>query len=466
MRSFIFIILFLTVCFGLFSQNQISGFFPAHADQELSLHAFKGFKSYKIDRVKIDSDGNFTLTYSEVDYGMGYLSFEGARPFFVILAEETLRLKGDKLSVVETVETEQGLENQLFATYASEHPRRIQVVRALDFLDKIYEADPLFSDELASREFITAEILKLQQQDQRFLDEIPTDLYVSWYLPVRKLVSSVSFIAQYSAGDIPATIAAFRTLDHTDSRLYRSGLLKDVMDSHYWLIENSGKTLDSVFIEMNRSIDHLIEQLLSDEDKFNEITAYLFELLERRSLFNSAEYLALKILNETTCTLDGNLANQLESYRAMKVGNVAADIKFKGDILKNGLPTSEKGPHRMSQLESDFLVVAFGSAWCPACREEIPQLVPLYSKWKESGVEVIYVSLDRERQAFSEFVKNFPFISFSDYQVWEMEAVKDYFVFGTPTYFLLNSKTREIILRPRSVRQIDSWVDWFLLREE
>jgi hypothetical protein len=36
--------------------------------------------------------------------------------------------------------------------------------------------------------------------------------------------------------------------------------------------------------------------------------------------------------------------------------------------------------------------------------------------------------------------------------------VKDYYVVGTPTLFLLDAN-RKILLRPRSAKQVDAWVD-------
>ena len=41
--------------------------------------------------------------------------------------------------------------------------------------------------------------------------------------------------------------------------------------------------------------------------------------------------------------------------------------------------------------------------------------------------------------------------------------MEDYYVFGTPTMYLLNDK-REILLRPSSVNQIIGWVYWYLLQ--
>ena len=61
----------------------------------------------------------------------------------------------------------------------------------------------------------------------------------------------------------------------------------------------------------------------------------------------------------------------------------------------------------------------------------------------------------------SNFSKSFPFPCYSDLKKWEGKIVQDYYVFSTPTMFLLDNK-REIILRPTSVKQMDAWVDWYL----
>jgi hypothetical protein len=86
-----------------------------------------------------------------------------------------------------------------------------------------------------------------------------------------------------------------------------------------------------------------------------------------------------------------------------------------------------------------------------------------YSKWKSQNVEVVFISLDEDKEQFKSFVKDFPFISVCDYQKWKSPIVNDYYVFGTPTLYLLNDK-REILLRPNSVKQMDAWVDWYLVQ--
>lgn len=462
MKRIITIIILIFICEFAVSQNRVTGIFPPLANHQIKLTGFDGFKTYNIDSTQISESGEFVLNYAADDYGMGYLSTKDSKPFFVVLSGELIKIKGEAFALPETIEILEGTENQLFEQYASEHPRREQALSAWDYLERIYQQDSLFAIHENPVNAIKQEKHRIKEEDMAFLAGLDPDSYVSWYLPVRKLVSSVSVIAQYRTKDIPAAIASFRSIDYTGSRLYKSGLLRETIENHFWLIENSGRSLDSVFTEMNISIDHMIENLVSDEKKLNEITDFLFTLLEQRSLFKSSEYLALKVLNELSCTIDNDLAAQLESYRAMKTGNTAPDFDFGEDYFAPGYNPANT-PQKLSDLKSTYTVVVFGASWCPQCPEELLQISRLYEKWNRYNVEVVYVSLDADKEIFKNFAGVFPFISICDYQKWESQIVQAWHVFATPTLYLLDD-TREILLRPNSVRQMDAWVDWFLVQ--
>lgn len=462
MKKIITITILLLISVFVYSQRTITGTFPNLANQQIKLVGFKGFQAYAIDSVKANEKGEFTLSYSEKDYGMGYLSAHDNKPVFIVLSGEAIKLKGETFAIAESIEIIEGHENQLFAQYATEHPRREQALSAWGYLEKIYTKDSLFAVQEIPKQAIANEKQRIKAEDSLFLAALKSDSYISYYLPLRKLVSSVSTIAQYRTGEIPATIALFRKIDYTDARLQKSGLLADVIESHFWLIENSGRSLDSVYIEMNKSIDILVENLISDEQKLNDITEYLFKLLEKRSLFNASEYLAIKLLNEKTCTINNDFAAKLESYRAMKKGNIAPDFDFKKEVIAPSYDAS-KQPKKLSDLKSKYTVVVFGASWCPQCPQELSKISGLYKKWQEQSVEVVFVSLDEDEKIFKSFASVFPFISICDYQKWESPVAKDYHVFATPTLYLLNNK-RKILLRPNSVSQLDSWVDWYLIQ--
>jgi hypothetical protein len=59
---------------------------PKHQPAGKTCSGFEGFDTYTIDSVRTDDQGRFELSFSEKDYGMGYLAAEDDRPFIVILA--------------------------------------------------------------------------------------------------------------------------------------------------------------------------------------------------------------------------------------------------------------------------------------------------------------------------------------------------------------------------------------------
>ena len=387
---------------------------------------------------------------------MGFITAADNKPYFVILEKDTIEFNGEQLSIPLTITIVKGTENKAFVKYAIERAKREQALSAWDYLQKIYNSEPLFSSQKAMNQSIVSETQRIQKQDADFLSNLPKSSYVGWYLPARKLISSVSTIAQYHTEEISATTAAFRKLDYADSRMYKSGLLKDAIEIQYWLIENSGLPLDAVFNEMNISTDCLLKNIATNEKLFNEITKYLFDYFEKHSLFQPSEYLSVKALSQNSCLLTESLTNQLELYRKMMVGNTVPDILFTGDVFNKGVLI--KNPNHLSEINSKYKAVVFGASWCGACAEEMIQLLPLYEKWKAKGIEVVFISMDTDKKAFQDYVSAFPFISFCDYKKWDTQAAKDYNVFGSPTLYLLD-KSNTIILRPKGVKAIDAWID-------
>jgi thiol-disulfide isomerase/thioredoxin/uncharacterized pyridoxamine 5'-phosphate oxidase family protein len=450
--------LLLSVFFSCdFNAQTLTATFPSMAGELVRFGTFQGIQSKTLDSVRVGSNGVITFNFNTDKPSIGYLITAENKPYFLILDKnERIRLQGGHLSYSESVQILEGQQNIAFATYSVQHPRREQALSAWGYLEKIYILDSMFAIQAVPSKAIQSEKVRIKKEDQAYLDALNPSWYVRWYLPMRRLVSDVSTIAQYRTEEIPATVSAFRSLDYTDERLYRSGLLKDAVESHFWLLENSGRPLDSVFIEMKVSMDSMFLHLVKNQDRLNEVTDYLFDLLERHSLFQASEYLALKALNETSCTLNSDLAKQLETYRAMKKGNVAPDMEFRVN-LKTSIPKLKK----LSELNSPYTLIVFGASWCETCKEEVPKIANFYSKWKAKGVEVVFISLDETKEAFEQFVQLFPFTSYCDYGKWNSPIATSYYVFGTPTMFLLDAK-REILLRPNSISQMDAWVDYFL----
>lgn len=442
---------------GAFSQ-QLSGDLQHHTNQEIRLLGYNGFETTELAKGVIDESGNFILLYK--DYiGMGYVETSDNSQLFLVINEPQMNITGTHLKEPDSISFTNTNENLIFNQYAVEHNQRERALAGWKYLLPQYKEVKLLKQQKEFVNVIQKEIDRLEKQDLDFLNNIKPSYYVSWFLPLRKLLDDIPSSAQQNTQRIPKHIADLRSIDFNDSRLYHSGILDDLLESHYWLLENGGMTMDSIYMEMNASTDYLIENLEGNDKLLNEVSDFLFSFLEKRSLFRASEHLALMLLTQSSCTIDDDLAKQMETYRAMKIGNTAPDIVFEGKKMMMGGEINKD--LNLSDFNSDYTLVVFGASWCSQCAQEIPKINEKYVQWKLKGVETVFVSLDHDDIEFTNFVKDFPFLSSCDFKGWENKAAQDYYVFAVPTLFLLD-KEREIILRPRSIEQVDAWIKYNL----
>lgn len=60
----------------------------------------------------------------------------------------------------------------------------------------------------------------------------------------------------------------------------------------------------------------------------------------------------------------------------------------------------------LSQLRGKIVVLNFWATWCPPCVEEMPSLVQLQRKFKNTDVTVLAVSVDEDADAYHKFLKD------------------------------------------------------------
>jgi thiol-disulfide isomerase/thioredoxin len=94
-----------------------------------------------------------------------------------------------------------------------------------------------------------------------------------------------------------------------------------------------------------------------------------------------------------------------------------------------------------AQWQGKVVILNFWATWCPPCREEIPILIELAKKYKDSllivGVSVDDGSPDEVREFAKAFHMNYPVV------MWSHELVSEYGgVPALPTTFLINKDAR------------------------
>ena len=59
------------------------------------------------------------------------------------------------------------------------------------------------------------------------------------------------------------------------------------------------------------------------------------------------------------------------------------------------LPTLEGKSLKLSDFEAKVIILNFWATHCPPCRQEIPDFIKLYNKYRDKELVILGVSLDR-----------------------------------------------------------------------
>lgn len=103
-------------------------------------------------------------------------------------------------------------------------------------------------------------------------------------------------------------------------------------------------------------------------------------------------------------------------------------------------PTPEGKPLSLSSLRGKVVLIDFWASWCKPCRMENPNVKRVYDQYKGKGFEIIGVSLDRDKGAWTGAIEQdgLPWKHVSDLGFWNNAAAQQYGVSSIPYTVLVD----------------------------
>ena len=143
-------------------------------------------------------------------------------------------------------------------------------------------------------------------------------------------------------------------------------------------------------------------------------------------------------------------------------------------VRKEGLGIGKKAPNfsqadalgksiSLESFKGKYVLVDFWASWCGPCRQENPNLVRTYQKFKTKNFEILGVSLDNNKEKWLQAIKddqlNWPHVS--DLKYWKNEVAVQYGVQSIPANFLLD-KEGKIIAKGLRGQALDNALEQLL----
>ncbi|MCG6915812.1 TlpA family protein disulfide reductase [bacterium BMS3Abin03] len=405
-----------------------------------------------IDTLSLSNKGEFKFNFNEVKSHRGFyrLSLINNKWIDFIYDIEDVNLETDAKNILDSLKVIVSESNRIYYSFVK--------------LNKDYKT---------KTELLQLVLARYPKEDSYYqstkekLIQIQEDYL--YFVNVTSQVNPNSFIARYVASaqlpvveiDIPfneqLTYLKTHALDNVnfdDDDLIYSDAFTDKTIEYLTYYRNPQLPLPLLEKEFMTAVDSILSKAKVNLIVYEHIVEYLIDGFKKYGFDNVINYIVENYVIKDDLCIDETpgtaIEKRIQQGRNFKIGNKVPDVI---------LPDSTGSLVELSKINSDKILIVFYASWCPHCKNVLPKINEVFKDQKEKKFEVIAISLDTIRTDWLNFIRSndMDWINVSDLKGWDGKVPLDYFIFGTPTMFLIN-KSDEVIGRPKSVEELEKMV--------
>lgn len=443
--KFLLLTLLIIISGSIFAQRidiQITGM-----SGKVFLSELSGEKIVAIDSVN-SSDGvyKFSLDNTKQHSGFYRLSFKNNKWIDFIYDNEDVVIETDADNVLDSLKVIKSESNKIYYEFVKLNKDYKTKTELLQLIFARYPKDDDFYQ-------ITKEkLIQVQENYQYFVN-------------ITSQVNPKSFIARYvRSAQLPVldveipfdkqlmflkTHALDKVNFYDDGLIYSDAFSNKTIE-YLTYYRNPQLPMGLLEKEFEAAIDSILNKAKVNDIVYKHIVEYLLDGFKKFGFDNVINYIVENYVIKDEICLDEKLETALErriqQSKNFKVGTTVPNI-----IIPDSIGTQID----LSKISSEKTLIIFYASWCPHCQSLLPQIYELYKNQKEKKFEVLAVSIDTSKTDWLDFVKtnNLNWLNVSDLKGWSGQAVLNYYIYATPTMFLVDDELK-LITVPKTIEEI------------
>lgn len=407
------------------------------------LYALEGEKKIELDTMQI-TNNTFKFILQSKIFRFYNLLLDNQESITFVYNGNDIELKADAEDIPESLEVVTSESNKIYYDFIKLNKQYKTKTELLLLILARYPNDDSYYQTTVDK------VEQLQNEYTNFVDSVVsidslsfTSSYVkSSQLPIVDYTLPVEEQLAYLKSH------ALDKVDFNDAELIYSDCFTNKSIEYLTYYQNPQLPKQLLEQEFQKAVDTLLTKASVNILVYQHIADYLIDGFKQFGFDNIVDYIVGNYVVKDDLCLDeqteNSIENRINQSKLLKVGTDAPNII---------LPDTAGNEINVSKIEKEKVLLLFYASWCPHCKEMLPEIYELYKQ--RNDLEVVAISLDETKEEWTSFItnNNLDWINISDLKGWGSQAAKDYYIYATPTMFLLDDNMH-IIAKPINYNEL------------
>ncbi len=465
------------------------------ANLKVELLDFYGDKNRVVSSTTVDKEGFFQFPFSDdSSVGMYRLRFEKGRNVDVVYNRKDIELsvtrpnvQTGRYSLFDGIEVLSSGDNRLYNGFLRALGLRRKRTAILNQLKPLYppskdkgkvsDQDTTGTPETETRSFhnqIEVELRNLHKGFEAYIQQLIDNNPGSYAAKIIKTMKTPALTVNVTGTGRREWLKEhfWDSVDLSDKTLLHSPVIPSKVFEYISLYDDKKMSREEREMAFIEAVDDILFRAQADATVFSVV----LDIVTRR--FEKTEYeLVLTYITENYILSDSGcedsekvvsenraseLRDKVETIKKMAIGNMAPEIDMPQQGLfdlkvAEGVVVPAGGSQiKLSNISAEYTLVLFWASWCPHCSSLLSALKGIYDEYRDKGLEVLAISIDKERSAWQNTIskRQYRWINFSELNGWDGKSAKEYGVWSTPRMYLLDREKR-IIAKPATAGELE-----------